>query len=184
MWGSRLFPWIRATNSRPSSMMVRSALNSVEKTRSKPSSRRAVTSWPVTTVPGSRPNSSPMVAWMEGAVCTTTNLSSSSRACHTASISLTSVMAPTGHTAAHWPQLAQLISAMGRSKAVVTVAEKPRPAKARADTPCTSSHTRTQRPQRMHLLGSLLKAGPSSSRGRLRFSPRILATSSLFTPSL
>ncbi len=160
-------------------MIVRSALNSVENTLSKPSFLSAATSLPVTTVPGSKPNSSPIVAWIEGAVWTTTYFSGSSITRQTLSISLTSVIAPTGQTAAHWPQLAQLTSLWGRSKAVVTIESKPRELNCNADTPCISSHTLTQRPQSMHLLGSLFKEGPVSSTGRSLVSPANLSTSSL-----
>ena len=64
------------------------------------------------------------------------------------------VMAPVVHTAAHWPQLTHLVWSIFLSKAGMTCNSLPRWAKFRMPCPCFSSHTRTQSPQRMHLLGS------------------------------
>ncbi len=182
IWGKFLLPLILPINSFPSSRIVRSALNSVEKTLSKPNLLRAATSFPVTTEPGSRPNSSPIDTWMAGAVWTTTYFSGSARASQTRSISLTSVKAPTGQTTTHWPQLLQLISFCGKSKAVETTELKPRPVNSRAFSPCTSAQTLTQRPQRIHLLGSLFREGPTSSMGRSLFSPANFSISFLLIP--
>ena len=72
-------------------------------------------------------------------------------------------MAPVGQAAAHWPQLMQLVSASFRSKAGLTTRSLPRWAKFKIAMPCISSHTRTQSPQRMHLLGSRTMAGEERS---------------------
>ena len=72
-------------------------------------------------------------------------------------------MAPVGQAAAHWPQLTQFVSLSFRSKAGITCSSLPRWAKFRILMPCISSHTRTQSPQRMHLLGSRTMAGEERS---------------------
>ena len=55
----------------------------VAKTASKPSARSAATCLPLTIEPGAMPNSSPSETFVAGAVCTTTNLLSSSSAAST-----------------------------------------------------------------------------------------------------
>ena len=63
-------------------------------------------------------------------------------------------MAPVVQTAAHWPQPTHFVSESFLSKAGMTCRSLPRQAKLRMPCPCSSSHTRTQSPQRMHLFGS------------------------------
>ena len=53
----------------------------------------------------------------------------------------------------------QWVSLSFRSKAGHTTRSLPRLAKFRMLMPCISSHTRTQSPHRMHLLGSRTMAG-------------------------
>ena len=66
--GSLPFPFILSTNSFASSTIVRSAAKLVSKIISNPSFLRAVTIFPVTTVPGSIPNISPSATLTAGAV--------------------------------------------------------------------------------------------------------------------
>ena len=73
------------------------------------------------------------------------------------------VMAPVVHTAEHCPQLTQCVSLKGLLSVVAMCRLGPRPAKCRLLTPCTSWQTRTQSPQRMHLLRSIVTAGLEKS---------------------
>ncbi len=59
----------------------------------------------------------------------------------------------------HCPQLMQQLTFMPSSKAVPTKALDPRLMKSMAETPWTSSHTRTHLPQRMHFSGSRTMEG-------------------------
>ena len=126
---------------------------------------------PVTLVPGSSPNSSPSAARMAGAVCTITCLLGSSRASHTSSMTLFSVMAPTGQTAAHWPHCTQTTSLRLLAKAGPMTVAKPRPWAKMLPTPWISLHTVTQRRQAMHLPVSRRRAGVEVSTIFLVFSP-------------
>ena len=83
--------------------MVRSAAKFVSKTRSKPSLLTAASIFPVTSVPGGYPNSSPRAARTAGASWTTTNFVGSERAFHTSSTLDFSVIAPTGQTTSTHP---------------------------------------------------------------------------------
>ncbi len=124
----------RVKSSVPSSIMVRSAAKSVSKTLSKPRRLRPSTSSPTKGVPGSRPNSSPMVVRIAGATCTTTCLSGSARARHTLAVLSFSDKAPVGQTSTHWPQRAQATSPSSSPKAGQTLESKPLPATPKAET--------------------------------------------------
>ena len=144
-------------------MVVKSAAKVVSYTSSTPMSFRAVTSLSRAFTPAGRPKASPTATRTAGAICTTTRLDGSWMARQARPIWFFTVMAPVGHTAAHWPQLTHLVWASFRSKAGMTWALLPRNAKFRMPMPCISSHTRTQSPHRMHLLGSRSTAGEESS---------------------
>ncbi len=108
--------------------MVKSAPKSVSKTFAKPSLCSAATSWPVTIVPGGRPNISPMLTRTDGATWHTTCLPDWS-AVQTSSIDSFSLNAPVGQTIVHWPHETQGVSAIGLSNAVVTAESSPLHAK-------------------------------------------------------
>ena len=80
--------------------MVRSALKSVVYAYP-PSRFMAAAIFFVTSVPAGRPNSSPSVFWMAGAICHTTVVFGSSRASITLRMAPFSVIAATGQTFAH-----------------------------------------------------------------------------------
>jgi len=75
----------RFRSSLPSSMIVRSAVKLVSKTRWNPTRRRAATIWPSMSVPGRMPNSSAMDTETAGACCTTTVFPGSARSRRTSS---------------------------------------------------------------------------------------------------
>ena len=108
---------------------------------------------------------------MAGAVWTMTVLVGSSSASHTSSIWLRSWMAPTGHTAAHWPHWTQTTSLRFCEKAGPMRVANPRPWANRPPTSWISLHTVTQRRQAMHLPVSLMRAGVLSSTILNVFSP-------------
>ena len=99
--------WI---NSFASSIIVKSAPVFVSNTLLNPNFLSDVTIFPVTFVPIFIPNSSPSAALTAGAVCTTTNVSSSFSFSHTKSVLSFSRSAPTGHAVIHCPQNVQLTS--------------------------------------------------------------------------
>ena len=80
-------------------------------------------------------------------------------------MSLLMVMAPVGQILAHWPQKVHCTLSSPWWKAGDTTDRMPRPVKEYTLTPCTSEHTRTQRPHRMHLDGSRTMDGLFSSLG-------------------
>ena len=100
----------------PSSMIVRSAVKLVSKTLSNPQRRRAVFISQVMGMPGSRPNSSPMLARGLGAVCMMTCLVGSSMAAQTSSVGSFARSAPVGQRLMHWPQLMQTTLPSGLSR--------------------------------------------------------------------
>ena len=100
---------------------------------------------------------------MAGAAWATMTFLPSCKVLTTRSMSELSCSAPTGQASTHWPQFTQVVSLKSFSKAGSTMVSKPRWVKSMADTPCTSSHTRTQRPQRMHLSGSRTMEGEEKS---------------------
>ena len=144
-------------------MIVRSAENAVSNTQANPSRRRAVTKGPSTSMPGLRPNSSARLTDTDGACWTMTIFEGSASAARTSSIALVSTSAPTGHTATHCPQLMQLLTLRPSSNAVPMRVLLPRPMKSIAPTACTSSHTRTHLPHRMHFAGSRTIDGLATS---------------------
>ncbi len=99
--GSGLCSVMRWMSSCASSMIVKSAVNWVSKTRSKPRRLSAATIWPVTKAPSPRPIASPSPTLMAGAVCTRTVREGSLRAAKTSASWLFSTMAPVGQTRAH-----------------------------------------------------------------------------------
>ena len=74
-------------------------------------------------------------------------------------------MAPTGQTAAHWPQPTQSTSNSPLPKAGDTWERDPRCVNSRTPIPWISEQKRTQSPQRTHLLGSRTRLGLVRSRG-------------------
>ena len=70
-----------------------------------------------------------------------------------------SVIAPTGHTAPHWPHCTHTTSSSSWQNAGPTTVLKPRFCGHKAATPCTLLQTVTQRRQRMHLAVSRVRAG-------------------------
>ena len=72
-------------------------------------------------------------------------------AANTLAVSSCSVSAPVGHTAMHWPQLMQAVSASESPQAQAICVLKPRLIGPITPTCCTLLHTATQRRQRMHL---------------------------------
>ncbi|MPM36561.1 hypothetical protein SDC9_83160 [bioreactor metagenome] len=80
----------------------------------------------------------------------------------------------------HWPQLMQLVSTRGFSKAGATCVSKPRLIMPMQATPWVFSQAATQRRQRMHLLLSRTMEGDMSSTLRRMRSPSYLISS---TPS-
>ena len=154
-------------NSALSSMMVRSAERLVSYTTSTPRRRSAVTSLPVTGSLAGMPNSSAMPTRTLGAYWTTTRLFGSFSIAHISGIWRLMVIAPVGQTAAHWPHPTQPVSLSILPKPGATTARLPRLVKSMAPTFWTSEHMRTQRPQRMHLVGSLVMQGDETSSGSL-----------------
>ncbi len=108
---------------------------------------------------------------MAGAVCTITVFVGSSSASQTWSIWLRSWMAPTGHTAAHWPHCTHTTSDRFCAKAGPISVVKPRPCAKMLPTSCTWLQTVTQRRQEMHLPESRTSAGVLSSIILKVFSP-------------
>ena len=155
----------------PSSRMVRSAVKFVSNTRSNPIWRSAVTILPVTSVPGGQPKHSPRAARMAGAVCTTTVFFGSSRAAQTLPISSRSLIAPTGHTAAHCPHWTQTTSERFWENAGPITEVNPLPCGKIAPTPWVWLHTATHRRQEMHFAVSRTSAGVLSSVMRPLFEP-------------
>ncbi len=86
-------------------------------------------------------------------------------------MALFSMMAPTGHTAAHCPHCTQTTSARSLAKAGPITVVKPRPCGNKPPTPCVSLQTVTQRRHMMHLPLSRMRAGVESSMIRAVFSP-------------
>ena len=72
----------------------------------------------------------------------------------------------------HWPQLMQLDTFRPLSKAVPTIDFDPRRTKSMAETPWTSSQTRTHLPHRMHFSGSRSMRRAEMSFSRLFLAPR------------
>ena len=108
---------------------------------------------------------------MAGAVCTSTVLDGSSMAAHTFAISSFSLIAPTGHTAAHWPHCTQTTSERFDEKAGPITLLNPRPCGKMAATPWVWPHTVTQRLQEMHLAVSRTRAGVLASWRRPLLAP-------------
>ena len=144
----------RWRNSSASEMVVMSAPKLVSYTSSAPMIFRAGTILSMMLTPAGMPKSSPSATRTAGAICTTTRFWGSWSARHAVPIWSLTVIAPVVQTAAHWPQPTHFVSSSFRSKAGMTCSSLPRKAKFRMPCPCSSSHTRTQSPQRMHLLGS------------------------------
>ena len=130
--------------------MVRSAATSVSNTFLKPRRRSAAAILPVTEVPIGMPNSSPSAARTAGAGCTTTYFSGSDSASKTSAVSSFSVSAPVGHTAMHWPQLMQPVSARPMFQAGRICVLKPRFTGPMTPTDCTLLQTATQRRHSTH----------------------------------
>ena len=98
----------------------------------------------------------------------------SSSAAQTSSIWSFSLMAPTGHTAAHWPHCTQATSARSDAKAGPMTVLNPRPCGKSAATPWIWPHTVTQRRHLMHLAVSRTSAGVLASMHALRlFAPGV-----------
>ena len=108
---------------------------------------------------------------MAGAVWTITCFLGSSSAAHTCSTTLFSVMAPTGHTAAHWPHCTQTTSARSMANAGPMTVLKPRFCGNRAPTPWVWLHTVTHRRHDTHLPVSRTSAGVELSIILRVFSP-------------
>ncbi|MBT9156692.1 MAG: hypothetical protein DDT37_01680 [Firmicutes bacterium] len=144
-----------------------------------------MTSFSVTKAPGRMPNSSPKAARTAGATWTTVCNVGSLRARQVGSVASASLSAATGQTLMHCPHATHGPSAKPWPKGVVTTALEPRPARPIAETFCTCSQMRMQRPQRMHLFGSrttatLLKScawARSSCLKRILRTPSWCATS-------
>ena len=145
--------WI---NSVASSIMVISAPKSVSKTLSKPRRRRAATILPSTLVPMGISKHSPRVARIDGAVWTMTIFSGSLMASRTFWHSSFSCSAPVGQATMHWPQLTQVVSERGRSKAQAIWVSKPRLLGPMTPT-CCCSQAATQRRHRIHLALSRIR---------------------------
>ena len=128
-------------------------------------SRSAATILPMAFSPGCSPNASPMATRTAGAIWNTTRLFLSCSARHTRPMSLYTVIAAVGHTAAHWPQPMQSVSASFWSNAGITRRSALRCVKSMMFMPWISSHVRTQSPQRMHLFGSRTTEGLEVSSG-------------------
>ena len=138
-------------NSEASSIIVRSAPKSVSNTLSKPRPRNAATILPVTSVPGSSPNSSPSAALTEGAVWTMTVFSGSPKALTTSHVASFSTKAPVGQTAAHCPQYVHTESLRFISIAVAITDSNPLFIADNTPTVCTSLHIVSQRRHIIHL---------------------------------
>src|ERR1035437_1632075 len=145
---------ILSISSFPSSIMVRSAAKLVSKTLEKPNRRRPATICPVTRLPSGMPMASPIATLTAGAGWPKNPLSGWCKASQTSLTALFSIMAPVGQTNAHCPQLVQATMPMPKSRKVDILLFSPRPEKSMAFTPCTSLHTATQRPHKMHFSGS------------------------------
>ena len=80
-------------------------------------------------------------------------------------------MAPVGQMSMHWPQKRQKSVSSGLSNEAATWESNPRSVKSMASVTCTSWHTRTHLPQRMHLFMSRSIIGLSLSMGSSWRSP-------------
>ena len=80
-------------------------------------------------------------------------------------------MAPVGQMSAHWPQKRQNSVSSGLPNEAAICESKPRSVNSMASVTCTSWHTRTHLPQRMHLFMSRSIIGLSLSMGSWCRSP-------------
>ena len=154
-----------AENGRWKYFTVRSAPKFVSYTSSNPICRRAATRRPSVFSPFGIPNLSPIATRTAGAICATTLIFLSANAFHTGSTSCRILIAPVGQTALHCPQPTQSVSASSLLNAGITCIFEPRKAKSRMPSPWISSQVRTQSPQRIHLLGSLITQSEEVSSG-------------------
>ena len=114
------------------------------------------------------PKRSAMPTRTLGAYCTTTLRFLSCSMDQNFSVSLRMVIAPVGHTDAHWPQPTQSVSLRVLPKSAEMCAFLPRPLKSTAPMFWISAQVRTHNPQRMHLLGSRTMLGEERSIGSVQ----------------
>ena len=109
------------------------------------------------------PNSSPRATRTAGATWTQVFTSGLAMSRRILPVLSTSVRAPVGHTATHWPHMTQLVSIRPLPKAVATTAGKPLSTAPMAPTLWYSWHTDSQRRHMMHLLASRTMEGEDST---------------------
>ena len=162
----------RRISSETSSMMVKSAAKPVSNTAPNPTRLSAAANRSSIVRTELAWAFSIKVAGTAGATCATTMAFGSANAATTASTWLFSIRAAVGHTRVHCPQKMQFDTLMPSWKPGPTRVLKPRSMKSMAPTPWTWWHTATQRPHKMHLLGSRTRAGEDRSRAWFFLRPR------------